>query len=341
MFLRAMRSVLQLGHAVSRSGNRCAGIGRAKTARPGHVGERLARFVAMLPLLRFRFHNDCTEQGALAFQCNHGEPWRRALEIREFTHPDKSQDIYQRIYDTEGGSAEQLIATIPDTFSIAGRHLYLTGFSQYNLRTVLPANGVGPIVSTHDKTSSGIVDSIKYSPPVPGSSPVPQYGNTTNPAIPMGISVGWADIYRRAYPNQWIDITGLNPGQYWLEVISDPYDRIIESNEDNNTTQVLIDIPSIPEPQNQAGDYNLDGEVDAADYVKWRETFGTLTCRTAPEQMATRTGSVSGPGLDVWKAHFGIGGSGGGATTTVPEPGTFTLLLGIAVVFQRRRRAGF
>src|SRR3990172_6656377 len=28
------------------------------------------------------------------------------LEVREFTHPDATQDVYQRIYDSEGGVTE-------------------------------------------------------------------------------------------------------------------------------------------------------------------------------------------------------------------------------------------
>src|SRR5262245_59906187 len=31
------------------------------------------------------------------------------LEVREFTHSDATQDIYQRIYDTDGGITEELI----------------------------------------------------------------------------------------------------------------------------------------------------------------------------------------------------------------------------------------
>ncbi len=64
-----------------------------------------------------------------------------------------------------------------------------------------------------------------------------------------------------------------------------------------------------------AGDYNLNGIVDAADYVVWRKELGTTYL---PED------------YNVWRAHFGqtLGsGSGAAVTATVPEPTTFVLLM--------------
>jgi T5SS/PEP-CTERM-associated repeat protein len=86
---------------------------------------------------------------------------------------------------------------------------------------------------------------------------------------------------------------------------------------------VSLFVPDLP------GDFNLDGTVDAADYVVWRKTDGTPA------------------GYDVWRAHFGQT-AGGGAGTAVdsshaaaPEPTcTLLLILGAAFgIFGRRRGA--
>lgn len=65
------------------------------------------------------------------------------------------------------------------------------------------------------------------------------------------------------------------------------------------------------------GDFNLDGTVDAADYVVWRKTGGTQA------------------GYDLWRAHFGeIAGSGAGAESShalVPEPSTLAILLLVGI----------
>ena len=81
-----------------------------------------------------------------------------------------------------------------------------------------------------------------------------------------------------------------------------------------------------------AGDYNLDGIVDAADYVVWRKTDGTQE------------------GYDTWRANFGavslaIGaGSGSLSNTTVPEPAAaWTLLLwaAVGILIERKSRREF
>jgi hypothetical protein len=72
-----------------------------------------------------------------------------------------------------------------------------------------------------------------------------------------------------------------------------------------------------------AGDFNLDGIVDSADYIEWRKNGGTLE-----EYQA-------------WTSTFGMS-SGSGAidesNSAVPEPGAFTLMLLAACGFVNRRK---
>jgi hypothetical protein len=76
------------------------------------------------------------------------------------------------------------------------------------------------------------------------------------------------------------------------------------------------------------GDYNGDGNVDAADYVVWRKSPGDFGGDPA--------------GYDTWRNHYGSTGAGGGAgglAGTVPEPTTL-LLAGLAgCLIGLRRRA--
>ena len=60
--------------------------------------------------------------------------------------------------------------------------------------------------------------------------------------VTLGTSPGWADIYPPAYPEQWIDVTGLH-GCFAYVHIADPENGIFESNEDNNEAQVIIRLP--------------------------------------------------------------------------------------------------
>ncbi|MGB0645739.1 MAG: lysyl oxidase family protein [Bradymonadia bacterium] len=60
----------------------------------------------------------------------------------------------------------------------------------------------------------------------------------------QGISAGWEDVYGSRLDCQWIDITGLQPGQYDLEVRINPEGVLKEHRYDNNNGRVTVDIPS-------------------------------------------------------------------------------------------------
>ena len=68
---------------------------------------------------------------------------------------------------------------------------------------------------------------------------------STNPRakhVTLGTSIGWADIYPPAYPEQWIDVTGLR-GCFAYVHIADPRNGIWELDEDNNMAQVIVRLP--------------------------------------------------------------------------------------------------
>jgi Type I phosphodiesterase / nucleotide pyrophosphatase len=71
------------------------------------------------------------------------------------------------------------------------------------------------------------------------------------------------------------------------------------------------------------GDFNLDGVVDAADYVVWRNNDGMIA------------------GYNTWREQFGVDFTGHSAASAAPEPGTSALLLVSAAIlrFVRSRRS--
>lgn len=96
-------------------------------------------------------------------------------------------------------------------------------------------------------------------------------------------------------------------------------------------------------------DYNDDGVVDAGDYVVWRAALANGT----PLFNDTTPGVVDENDFLVWKQYFGaivpgsegsgagFGAAGAGlAASSVPEPTTWTLLLGAAGVLFLRPKMG-
>jgi hypothetical protein len=74
------------------------------------------------------------------------------------------------------------------------------------------------------------------------------------------------------------------------------------------------------------GDYNNDGDVDAADYTVWRNNVGNPGNTLQNRDPANGTGVVGPDDYTSWKENFGAGG-GGSIAGAVPEPGTLGLIL--------------
>jgi hypothetical protein len=58
----------------------------------------------------------------------------------------------------------------------------------------------------------------------------------------QGISMGWADTYSTALPCQWIDITGVPPGDYTLRITINPEHILLESDYSNNVYEHPVHI---------------------------------------------------------------------------------------------------
>ena len=63
--------------------------------------------------------------------------------------------------------------------------------------------------------------------------------------VTLGTSVGWSDVYPPAYPEQYLDVTGLR-GCFSYRHTADPRNGIYESDETNNSAQVTVRLPFKP-----------------------------------------------------------------------------------------------
>jgi len=77
-----------------------------------------------------------------------------------------------------------------------------------------------------------------------------------------------------------------------------------------------------------AGDYNLDGMVDAKDYSLWRDSLGQTGTGLAAD--GDGSGTIDEGDYNLWKANFGASATlplaGTNAQQAVPEPATLWLL---------------
>lgn len=157
-----------------------------------------------------------------------------ALELRGGDTHGTQQDVYQRLFDTDGSYTDVLAGTF--VYHVEHDHIHFEEFAEFRLRAVTADGGIGDIVADGDKISFCLLDVERYGTQGTG---VPHYLSCGQI---QGISVGWADVYDRGLPGQSIEITNLPDGEYWLEVVADPLNHIIESDETNNVTQIKINL---------------------------------------------------------------------------------------------------
>jgi hypothetical protein len=84
-----------------------------------------------------------------------------------------------------------------------------------------------------------------------------------------------------------------------------------------NTLLSFSLMPSIP------GDFNFDGNVDAADYIVWRKGLNTTYLPS---------------NIDVWRTNFGTSSTGSGVHLSVPEPANLPILLVLMCALPHRNR---
>lgn len=183
-----------------------------------------------------RFTTAAANQGAGAIELRGGRTDANA----------GTQEVFQRIHETGGGFSDRLAGEF--TFHPGHGHIHFDGFASYRLLKRTPAvdggpEGLGEVVATGGKISFCLLDTARFDASLPGASLIRKYIDCDTF---QGISVGWNDVYEKDLPDQWIDVTSVPDGAYWLEVTVDPENQLVESNEDNNVTRIPIDLVGRP-----------------------------------------------------------------------------------------------
>lgn len=172
---------------------------------------------------------------------------------------DGTQDIRQRVWQNAGTFFDRDAGAF--LYHPAHAHIHVQDWAVYRLRAVTADSGVGNTVAEGAKTSFCVLDLIVHDSGLPGFPSSPAFVACGSSV--QGLSVGWADIYTKDLEGQYIDITGLPYGDYWLESEADPLDHILEADETNNIARIRITIadpnlinPDPYEPNDQIADLN-------------------------------------------------------------------------------------
>lgn len=149
-------------------------------------------------------------------------------------NPQVEGDVVQRIWDGEEWETVSL-PTVRFETDDGHNHFHLIGAVEYSLWT----EDRQQEVITADKTGFCLVDSEQLEPGNEGFYSMQrfEYCEVDQPdseELRMGISPGWRDTYDANITMQWVDISNVKPGRYWISAITDPNNEIVEADEDNN-----------------------------------------------------------------------------------------------------------
>lgn len=143
--------------------------------------------------------------------------------------------VTQRLYTEDRTSSRDVATGASMRFETADghNHFHLRAATEYALWNQARSTVVAPSM----KVGFCMLDSELVSGSAPrGYPPAPNCAQN-NPAattVVMGVSPGWRDVYGPNLPFQWVDVSDVSPGTYWLAARSDPTDVVVESDETNN-----------------------------------------------------------------------------------------------------------
>lgn len=160
------------------------------------------------------------------------------LEIAYRVEPPET-NAYQVIHNADGSTTDRF--AVASEFHPTHAHFHFESFYVTRLWKYAGGRKVGAKPVTGG-TKSGFCPEDSG-----GGSGEGRYGCLTDyrmgpsgPEQVVGISAGWYDTYRTHLPDQYLEITGVRDGTYLLEVELDPDDNVVESDESDNETCVVI-----------------------------------------------------------------------------------------------------
>gem|GEM_PF-620284 len=156
-------------------------------------------------------------------------------------------------------------AESPDLFEYSGchEHFHFDGYADYNLESA-----DGEVARGH-KQAFCLMDTDRY---WTDDETVPELERYS--CGYQGITRGWADTYGSHLDCQWVDVTGLEPGAYRLNVAINQQRIIVEKRYDNNNHSVDVTVPAF----DLAAECPADSRSGLRRSCGWTPLF-TETCR--------------------------------------------------------------
>lgn len=204
---------------------------------------------------RYFPEDDC----ALVEGCVGAPGWRRLLLFGTWTPNTGTADLYL------GRPAN----APPFEYSACHEHFHFNGYAQYELRRT-----DGSLAAEGHKQAFCLLDFYRY----PGTDETGAHYDCDN----QGIQRGWQDVYDADLDCQWVDVTGVDPGDYRLRIDLNVDHVLLESNYDDNSAEVTVTIPPDSNPVDVTDQCNFDRYAGHRE-CGWNRVATTYRCEAGTE----------------------------------------------------------
>lgn len=174
------------------------------------------------------------------------------------TNSNGTQTVYQRVYKwdptTNALSASYDRVAGNFTYHPTHGHLHFDGYAKYRLLSNVNGSPGSVVMRPDGQPAESAkvgfclinVNSSFTLPSGQSSTTLSTYSASGMPSTScgqfQGVNPGRADVYSASLADQWIDVTGVPDGNYFVEITLDANNGMLESNEANNTATFAISV---------------------------------------------------------------------------------------------------
>ncbi|HTK05044.1 MAG TPA: lysyl oxidase family protein [Candidatus Eisenbacteria bacterium] len=183
------------------------------------------------------------QQEILRFSSTHWNQGAGRLQLRgatetgpcppEITEGTLCTFAKQELLDAAGNVVETRNAGVA-LFHVEHNHWHMSDVARFELRA---GSLDGPVVASTAKVTFCLID-YDSDPAFVSNRSSRNYFDCDG--VYQGISPGWGDEYHHSTPGQWLVITGIPSGVYYLTHLANPAGNWLESNYANNFSWVKI-----------------------------------------------------------------------------------------------------
>ena len=204
------------------------------SANPARALSDLLPNLEALPAKQIQLQSDGTKT-YLRFSTTTWNSGLAALILVAGEKDTGQQKVYQRIQQDDGNTYDRLAGTF--VWHPEHSHFHMENYATYILQ-LADAPGASSLIG--NKTTFCVMDTDRINRKLPGAPKKRVFINCGDQL--QGMSVGYGDTYRYYLAGQEIDVTGLPDGDYNLTQVVDPKNRLLETNEEDNTSNVVLRI---------------------------------------------------------------------------------------------------